>query len=488
MRKRSELLFNLILLPFDFVAILTAFITAYTLRVKFDIRPVAHPLGIEFFLKIFLLIIPVWILLFALSGLYSLSNQRGRLAEIGKIFVAVSGGVMFMIVVDFGSKTPIFPSKAVPIYAYGFSLLAVIIGRQIVRTVQRSLFRGGVGIHRVVILGSGPIAQQIMANLKNSAASGYRIIGAIDSAQGAQKRMGDVRVDRNITNLINRMKDEPFPIDEIIQADSSLDADEILEIVKYATNNHLVYRFIPNQFGIFATKSELGTLAGMPVVTMKKTPLDGWGRIVKRLFDVTSSVLGLIILSPLFLAVAIIIKLTDPGPVFYRHQRLSRSGHMIRVFKFRSMRQAFTTEKRFQGKSEVQIFEELGRPDLAEEFKLEQKVKRDPRVSRIGDVIRRSSIDELPQLFNIILGDISLVGPRPIVQAELEKYGEDGGATLLALRPGLTGLWQVSGRNDIGYEERVKLDMYYIENWSLIMDIKIIVRTIFIVLTGKGAY
>lgn len=488
MRKRSELLFNLILLPIDFTAILGAFITAYALRVKFDIRPVAHPLGIEFFLKIFLLIIPVWILFFALSGLYSLSNQRGRLQEIGKIFTAVSAGVMFMIVIDFVSRTPIFPSKAVPIYAYGISLVTVTLGRQIVRALQRSLFHNGIGIHRVVILGSGPIAQQIAANLRHTPASGYRIVGAIDTAQGAQKRMGQIRVDHSLTNLLNRLKDDPNPLDEFMQADSSLSPDEILEVVKFATSNHIIYRFIPNQFGLLATNSEMGTMAGMPIVTMKKTPLDGWGRIVKRLFDIGGSLAGLIILSPLFLIIAGLIKITDPGPVFYGHKRLSRSGKLINVYKFRSMKQMFSADKRFKGKNEIEIFEELGRSDLIDEWKRDQKVKHDPRVSRFGGWLRKTSLDELPQLWNVLRGDISLVGPRPIVESELEKYGEEGRSTLLALRPGLTGLWQISGRNDIGYDERVKLDMYYIENWSLAMDIKILWKTAVIVCTGRGAY
>jgi lipopolysaccharide/colanic/teichoic acid biosynthesis glycosyltransferase len=196
---------------------------------------------------------------------------------------------------------------------------------------------------------------------------------------------------------------------------------------------------------------------------------------------------GLIVLSPVFLTIAILIKLTDPGPVFYRHKRLSRIGKPIYVYKFRSMQQRFSTDMRFKGKSELEIFAELGRPDLIEEWERDQKVKLDPRVSKIGAFLRRTSLDELPQLINILRGDISLVGPRPIVEQELERYGT-GRSALLSLKPGLTGLWQVSGRNDISYDERVKMDLYYIEHWSLWLDIKIIVRTIRIVFARQGAY
>lgn len=485
MRKRSELVFSLLQLPIDFMAILAAFVAAYALRVKIQTEhPVAHPLGFIFFLKIFLLIIPVWVLLFALSGLYNMSSLRGRLQEMGKVFIAVSAGVMFMIVVDFLSKNPIFPSKSVPIYAYAFSLVTVIAAREVTRGIQRSLFRKGIGVHHAVLIGSGPIAQKIAGSLKSSRDSGYKIIGVLDNARGAQRRMSPLRVDINFQNLRNRLKNQT--VDEFIQADSSLEPDEVFEIVEYAANQHVTYRFVPNQFGIFATHSELNTLAGMPMVGIKPTPLDGWGRIVKRLFDFISSLFGLIVLSPLFLLLAIIIRVTDPGPVFFKHRRLSRAGNIICVYKFRTMRQQYSTGQ-FKSKSDIEVFKILGRSDLAEEFKRDQKVKNDPRVSRIGAFLRRTSLDELPQLWNILKGDISLVGPRPIVQKELNKYGT-GRSTLLSLKPGLTGLWQVSGRNDISYEERVKLDLFYVENWSLWLDIRIILRTVLILLTRRGAY
>lgn len=486
MRKRSELLFSLFLLPIDFVAIMSAFIAAYAIRVKVDARPVAHPFGILFFLKIFLLIAPVWIVIFAFTGLYNLSSLRGRLQELGRIFIAVSAGVMFMIVVDFLSKSPIFPSKAVPIYAYGISLVAVALGRMIVRAFQRSLFRKGIGSYKVILVGSGPLAQQLASSLSATVRSGYQIIGVLDQAKGASGRMKPFRVDSSLKNLLNRL--DGAHIDEFIQADSSLPPEAIFELVEYAANRHTTYRFIPNQFGIFATHSEIGTLSGMPMVAIKPTPLDGWGRIIKRAFDLVASTLGLIVLLPVFLAIAIGTKVTDPGPIFYRHKRLSRNGKDIYVYKFRTMLMKFCTGGGYSGKTDQEIFAELGRPDLIEEFEREQKVKSDPRFTPMGEFLRRTSLDELPQLINILQGSLSLVGPRPIVEAELGKYGNSGRSTLLSLKPGLTGLWQVSGRNDVTYDERVKLDIYYIENWTIWLDIRIIMRTIIILFTRKGAY
>ncbi|HVE80794.1 MAG TPA: sugar transferase [Candidatus Dormibacteraeota bacterium] len=485
MRKRSELFFNLFLLPIDFAAMLAAFVVAYAIRVKIDARPVAYPLGIEFFLQIFLLIIPVIILIFALTGLYNLSSIRGRLQEAGKIFVAVSGGLMFMIMVDFFSISPIFPSKSIPFYAYGISLVTVTLGRQIVRSLQRALFRRGIGTYRVVVVGSGPIAANVVNGLKDTRTSGYQIVGAIDSAKGSQKRMGKIRVDRNLTNLVNRLGGVEF--DEIIQADSSLAQEEILELVTFASNHHLTYRFVPNQLGIYATHSTISTMAGMPMVEIKRTPLDGWGRIVKRAFDLTASGLALIILTPLFTVIGLIIKLIDPGPVFYKHKRLSREGKYINVYKFRTMKAKYCTGPGFTGKSDAEVFADLGKPELTQEFDKQQKLKDDPRVSPVGRFLRRTSLDELAQLFNVVKGDLSLVGPRPIVQAELDRYGTQQ-SKLLSLRPGVTGWWQISGRSDIDYDERVKLDMYYVENWSFWLDIKIILRTVVVLIAGRGAY
>lgn len=484
MRKKSELLFSILLIPIDFLIILASFVSAYAIRVKIEDRPVQYPLGIEFFLQVFLLIIPVWILFFALNGLYSQTSHRGRLQEWGRIIVSASAGFMFMLVVDYISQSPLFPSNAVPFYAYGISIVALIIGRELVRNVQRSLFRVGVGAYRTVIIGSGRMAQELVKSLHHTKTSGYDIIGALDTAKGAQGRMSPVTVDSSLSNLLNRLGDQK--IDEIIQADSSLSQEEVQELVEYAANNHITYKFIPNQFGVIASHSVIETMVGMPMVALKRTPLDGWGRIVKRAFDLLSSVAGLILLAPLFAIIALVIKATDPGPVFYKHKRLSRTGKHIKVFKFRTMRVKFSSGS-FKGLNDIEVFEKLDRDDLIEEFQRDQKVKDDPRVSRIGAFLRKSSLDELPQLMNILRGDISLVGPRPVVQPELKKYGS-GRSTLLSLRPGLTGLWQVSGRNDISYDERVKLDLYYIENWSLWLDIKIILRTVWIVLTNKGAY
>jgi exopolysaccharide biosynthesis polyprenyl glycosylphosphotransferase len=484
MRKRSELIFSLILVPLDYLALVAAFVAAFVLRVKVEDRPVAHPIPAADFLHAILVVLPAWILIFALVGLYTQSNLRGRLSELGKVFVAVSGGVMFMILYDFVQPHTMFPSKAIPVYAFGLGLLFVLIARTVVRAIQRWLFNFGIGVHQALLVGSGPLGQRLAQDMSTTR-SGYRLLGAIDTARAAAKRLPGLPIYQSLDEALEVLGRQH--IDEIIQADSKLDQDQILHLVNYATNHYITYRFIPNQFGVYATNSALSTMAGIPMIEIKLTPLDGWGRIMKRAFDVIGATVGLILLSPVFLTLALVIKLKDPGPVFYRHRRLSRAGEPVYVYKFRSMQWKYNNDPKYKGKTPEQIFELLGRPDLVEEFKRSQKVQEDPRVSSIGAWLRRTSLDELPQLINALKGDMSLVGPRPIVQAELERYG-DQGASFLALKPGLTGLWQISGRSDITYEDRVKLDIYYVENWSLLLDTKILLKTVLVILRGRGAY
>jgi exopolysaccharide biosynthesis polyprenyl glycosylphosphotransferase len=485
MRKRSELFFSLILVPLDFVALTAAFVIAYTIRVKLEGRPVPHPVAAMTFLQIILILLPVWILIFALSGLYSQSNLRGRLDEMGKVFIAVSGGVMFTILLDFLQPNSLFPSKAVPIYAYGFGLLLVLTGRAVVRVLQRGLFNFGVGVHNTLIIGSGDLAQRIAADL-HQMSSGYRVLGCVDTVKGAAKRMPGIPVYSSFEQA--RKKLSNVTLDEIIQADSALGQDEVLELVNYATNHYISYRFVPNQFGLYATNSSLTSLAGIPMIEIRLTPLEGWGRIAKRAFDWLGSLAALILLSPVFLILAILIKLREPdAPVIYRHRRLSRNGLDVYVLKFRTMSWRYSQGPGRPYKTAEDAFRAMGREDLIAEFRRVQKVENDPRVGKFGLFLRKTSLDELPQFFNVLHGEMSLVGPRPIIPSELEHYG-DRSASFLALKPGITGLWQISGRNDISYEDRVKLDIYYVENWSLGLDMKILLKTAVTILFGKGAY
>jgi exopolysaccharide biosynthesis polyprenyl glycosylphosphotransferase len=481
MRKRSELIFNLILVPADCLALVAAFALAYIVRVKVEARPVAHPIASMEFLHILLIALPVWILIFALSGLYTQSRSKSRLGELGKIVVAVSGSVMFMILFDFFSKTPIFPSKAVPVYALGIGVVLAWVVRLVIGAVQRFMYRFGIGVRRVLIVGANETAGSLVEQLSRRG-SGYNVVGVV-GADPANRYGSGIKIFSTLPEAVERRRE----VDEIIQADTRLDQDSILEALNYATEHYITYRYAPTLFNLYTANSKLTELEGVPLVEVRLTPLDGWGRVIKRVFDVIGATFGLILLSPIMIAVAFVITITDPGPILYRHWRLSRAGGKVGVWKFRSMSWRYSSGPNRPYKSAEEAFKAMGREDLVPEFRRDQKAANDPRVSKFGRFIRRTSIDELPQLFNVLVGDMSLVGPRPIIQVELEHYG-DRGASFLALKPGLTGLWQISGRSNISYDNRVKMDIYYVENWSMWLDITILLKTVAVVLLRRGAY
>jgi exopolysaccharide production protein ExoY len=209
--------------------------------------------------------------------------------------------------------------------------------------------------------------------------------------------------------------------------------------------------------------------------------------VAKRLIDVTGATAGLLLLAPILLVLMMVVKLHDPaGPVFYRQNRLGQGGKLIKVLKFRTMRWQYSTGPDRPYKTAQEAFVAMGRTDLLEEFEVAQKVAEDPRVSPLGAFLRRTSLDELPQLLNALFGDLSLVGPRPIVQQELVRYGHHR-TTSLAAKPGITGLWQVSGRSETTYAERVRLDVSYVRNWNILLDLVILVRTVAVVAAKRGA-
>jgi exopolysaccharide biosynthesis polyprenyl glycosylphosphotransferase len=484
MRKKSELILSLLLLPLDSLAVLSAFVLSYILRVKLDGRPVAHPLSAIVFLKVALLALPIWVLVFALAGLYNTSLLHRRFTELGKILVAVSGGSMLLILLDFFLREPIFPSKSIPVYGFVFSLLFVTILRQLWRGVVSWLGGYGIAIQRVLVVGSGPLARQIVADLGRSNRTGYRVVAVLESARHAAKAMRPLPVYKTLADL----KSASLDISMVIQADSGLEPDEVQELVNYASNVRWRYRFLPNQFGMFATNAEFASIAGLPVIEIRRTPLEGWGRIGKRVFDLIGSIMALLILSPVMAIVAFLIKVTDPGgPIVFGHKRLCRNGDTVYVYKFRTMNSRWSTGKGYPFTTAEEALTAMGRADLVEEFAKTQKLKEDPRVNAFGRFLRSTSLDELPQLWNVLRGDLSLVGPRPVIEEELSRYG-DQAAAFLSLKPGITGMWQVSGRSDIGYEQRVKLDIYYVENWSIWLDTQILIKTVLMIIGGKGAY
>ncbi|MDT4939647.1 MAG: hypothetical protein QOG80_3318 [Pseudonocardiales bacterium] len=237
-----------------------------------------------------------------------------------------------------------------------------------------------------------------------------------------------------------------------------------------------------------ADRAELHLASSVGVVTHTLGEISPSAALTKRAMDLIGATVLLILLSPLFLVIALAIKISDPSaPVFYSHRRVGRGRRAIKVIKFRSMDNNYSTGDGAPYATPVEAYAAMGRHDLCEEFATSHKVTADPRVTSIGRFLRRTSLDELPQILSAFQGELSLVGPRPITNEEIARWG-DGADTLLAVRPGITGLWQVSGRSDVSFEQRVSLDLFYVQHWNIWMDVKILFKTIPAVLHRRGAY
>lgn len=469
MRKRSELVFNLLLVPLDAFLLLGSWVVAFLIRVQYSDLPTVYQIPGHVYLAAFIALAPVSIIVFALAGLYNFDSTRSRWREYSRVLIATSASTMTLIIIDFFTTEPLFPSKAVVIYGYVLASLSIIIARFLLNGFQRWLFRYNIGRRQVVIVGKGTAADGLTYALQQH--NGYHVVATIDEIAPGLK---------HLQRILKR-----HHVDEIFLAQADVPSSRHIELIQLTHAYHITYKFVPTLAGIYQTRTHSELLGDLPVIEIVRTPLDGWWRIYKSLFDYLFAILGVIILSPLFVVVAILVKFTDGGKVFYRHERVGRDSRTIRVWKFRTMYAKYSTGAGYTNKSDAEILSAIGDDKLAEEFAKEQKLKKDPRVTPIGRWLRKTSIDELPQLFNVLRNELSLIGPRPVTKDELGRYG-DAAPTFLLIKPGLTGLWQVSGRNDISYAERVKLDLYYVENWNALQDLRILVRTVGVLFFGKG--
>ncbi|MCA9337742.1 sugar transferase [Candidatus Saccharibacteria bacterium] len=473
MKNNASFLYGLFLIASDTVALVLAFGAAYVTRVTYGAKPISQQVPAKTYLYILATLVPVWIIIFALIGLYNRNVYEKRFNEIGRLFVGAGIGTLFVVGYAYFSNEPIFPAKLVPVYGFIFTFILLVLSRSIARAIRRALFAKGWGISNVLIVGNTQAAKELIDWLADPRVSGYKVVGIVgehkytgkhiprfSSFEAASKKLGK--------NLHGIMQTELF-------ADSSKNN----EILSYAQNNHVAYRFVPGNSELFVGNIDVELFqSSIPMVAVHQTALIGWGRIAKRIFDLFVSLVLIIVFSPLLLIIAMVNK-PFSGSVFFRQTRLTRFNKKFRVFKFR------TQYKKYDGTPE-EAFAKMGKPELAQEYRANgDYLTHDPRVTRFGRFLRATSLDELPQLFNILKGDISLVGPRALIPQELDVYEKRH--AILSVKSGLTGLAQVSGRRDISFDERRKLDLYYVQNWSFWLDVVILAKTFWAVLSGRGA-
>ncbi|MEK7557744.1 MAG: sugar transferase [Patescibacteria group bacterium] len=470
--KRSELYFSFLLVPLDFLMIILAAVSAYSFRftqLARDIRPVIFNLPFSEYLRIVLLIDVSWIIIFALAGLYGIRNARHMAKEIYRVILACSTGLVLIVILIFFFRE-LFSSRFIVLAGWLLAIIYISLARIIVRFIQRKLFKFGIGVHRVVIVGNSKTTDILIREFASQSNSGYEVI----------KRFRDFSLESS-QELADFIKTKE--VDEVLQADPNLSKAEVLRLYDFTDEHFLTFKYAADLLGTRVLKTDVTEIAGIPVVEVMETPLEGWGIIYKRIFDVIFSLFFIIIFSPILIIIALLIKLDSKGPIFYKNERVSKNG-CFKLFKFRSMLVCHCVGSEYSDIEEALKYEkQLILEKSVKEGPL-YKIVDDPRLTGMGKFIRRWSIDELPQFFNVLIGNMSLVGPRPHQPREVAKY-ERHHKKVLSIKPGITGLAQISGRSDLSFEDEIKLDSYYIENWSLLFDIAILFKTPFAVLKRR---
>lgn len=440
--------------------LVAAGMAAYLLRVSPWVsqwRPVLFMLELPFpsYALLVLGLSLIGILIFALAGLYTISSRCRGLRQVLDAAIAVSAGFMLLVLYIF-IRGELFNSRFIFLSAWVFAILFVGTGRIALYALERFLLvRRGLGSRRVLVVGADALTERVISFTNANPAAGYRVLKVL-----AEPNIEEVRA--AIGNP---------GIEEVMLTDPNYPREKVLELIDCCHDLGLTFQFVPNLFQTLTANIGMEIFGDVPLIELKRTRLDGWGRIIKRIIDLGGAALLLIALSPFFVIVAFCIKWDTEGPVFERLRRISK-GKGFDLFKFRSM----IKNARFLKPALLQFNERTGGGPLF-------KMKNDPRITRVGRFIRKTRIDEFPQLFNVLRGEMSLVGPRPHEPEEVARY-EKRHRKVLAIKPGITGLPQVSGASDLPFEDEVRLDTYYIEQWSLLLDIKILLKTLWIVLEG----
>lgn len=454
--------------------LVAAGLAAYFLRISpwlAQYRPVLFHLNLPFNryfglvggISVFLLIV------FSLIGLYRIKLSRKLLDDFPRITIGVSAGVMIIVLYIF-LRQELFNSRFLVLAGWLIAIVFVCLGRWLVSLWGKYLVKNRqFGIRRVLLIGRDELSEKIIQNIKQEAGLGYRVVENI--------------IEPNVKKIGKRINSGK--IDEVILSDPDWPKDEVLELINLVETNHLNFKFVPNLFQTLAVNTSVEMIGNVPVVELRKTSLDGWGRIIKRLFDIFFSLSFIVILSPIYLLIALLIKIDSPGPVIYKDYRYGYKKKKFEFYKFRSMR-ADLCDGEFGTKKGNQMLKELEK-DQSKNLRKDSplhKIKDDPRITKLGRFLRKNSLDELPQFFNVLKGDMSIVGYRPHMSYEVEKYNFDQ-QRMFYIKPGITGLAQISGRSDLDFDEEVKLDVFYMENWSLRLDLIIILKTPFIILLRK---
>ena len=499
------LLLTSFLVLLDLSVSVLSFILAFGLRHQTSLlsRPagsiIPAALATDFEPYIILLLIVPFVKVYAVRrfGLYGLRGEFSPAGDFANIFKASTISFMVLVMIAFlfrqgfafedGKLTTrdFSYSRLVFVYDWLFTLFLFSVTRGSLRLAQMLGRYNGRNLIPAVVVGCGEMAQVCIAEMSEKPRLGYKLIGVVTT--GSHDDLSGV----GVTRLLGEFAELPdlvkrFGVEEVLITDTRINPRQMFEVLmECGRDHHINYRVVPNLFDCLPGKTEITTIGALPMIKLYEEPLRGPQRVLKRGMDVAVSLAMLLSTWPLCVLLSILIKLESKGPVFYRQERVGMDGKMFLMIKFRSMRvdagdaphrevmeKMLNGERANQGTADEPIF---------------GKVKDDYRLTRIGSWMRRYSLDELPQFINVLSGRMSVVGPRPPISYEVRQY-QDWHRARFHVKPGITGLWQVSGRNRLHFEEMVRLDVFYIENWSPLLDLEIMLKTIPVMLRGDNTY
>jgi exopolysaccharide biosynthesis polyprenyl glycosylphosphotransferase len=456
----------------DMLVLAGAFGLSYALRDAFGSDRFGPLVDLSQYGLVFGFAVVLWSILLVRFGLYDSFRTRSFTAEALGIAKVAFWSTLLLGTVTFALKMHFVSRLLLAVLAVTAAGLFTL-ERAVVRLLARKLRRRGYNTRFVLVVGTGSRARQIASMIEKNRHWGFRLLGlASDRADEGRRRTGPYEVIASIEDLPTVLRTQV--VDEVIFAVSRKRLEELEGLFLTCEELGIRARVAVNFFPHMIARVELEEMEGIPMLTFSTTPSNEFTLAVKRTFDVAVSTGLLLLLSPLLLAIAAAVKLGSRGPVLFKQTRIGLSGRRFRLYKFRSM-----VEDAEARRADVLHLNEMSGPVF--------KVRNDPRLTPVGALLRRTSLDELPQLFNVLRGDMSIVGPRPPIPEEVAQY-EPWQRRRLSMKPGLTCLWQVNGRNQIvDFARWMELDLQYIDNWSLGLDLKIFLRTIPTVLLGRGA-
>ena len=473
MRKKSDFVLRLCLIIGDALALIASFTAAYYIRVRIDPRPFMFVSRWVEFLQAVVIVVPIMLIIIAALGLYrkSIVINKSRLPERGRLMIAAVLSVAALIVYDFFTGEAIIPVRVIALTAMGLSFVFLLIERILVRLVIRAIFRNDYAVKRALIVGNSKNTEYLADYIASTPESGYRLAGIV-AGKGFVPKDLKAHQYSSLKDALRKTK-----VDAILQTDEK----STEYVYKQSVNRHILYYFVPSETALSSHFGEMELIGNTPAVLVMTTPLTGMNAVIKRTFDIVFAILAIVVAAIPMLIVWIVLKCSDiKHSAFYTDERLTQYNRRFKCYKFRTMKPEYS------GMTAEEAFIKMGKPQLIKKYrKAGDYMKNDPRITKVGGFLRRTSLDELPQLFNILKGDISLIGPRALLPGELRDYGDR--SLILTVRSGLTGFAQVSGRRDIPFEERRALDTYYVKNWSLMLDASIFFKTIVVVIRGDGA-